>query len=115
MAYQTSYHKALGHRFDVQEAIATAAPYALSVLGYGADFLYNQGFLSYRTGNEIRLLNVDGAGLQESVLDLHRLGYKLARLDVTLLYFSDGIIVFRVKREESRTDELLAINIDRPG
>lgn len=125
MAAQAGFRKAVGHRFDIHEAIATAAPYAVSVLAYGADFLYNQGFLCYRVGHEIRLLDVHGAGHQERVLNLRELIPRLepgsAGLDVaeriTLLHYSDGIVSFRLERIGAQEDTLLAIDmIDRrPG
>ena len=93
-------------------------------MAYGADFLYNQGFLCYRVGHEIRLLDVHGAGRQERVLNLHdvihRLGSGPVGLDVadrvTLLHYSDGIVSFRVERVGAQDDTLLAIDMDRhPG
>jgi len=118
---QAGYRKAVGHRFDIHEAIATAAPYAVSVLAYGADFLYHQGFLCYRVGHEIRLLDVHGAGRQERVLNLRDV---IPRLDsgptgqyvaerVTLLHYSDGIVSLRVERVGAQDDTVLAIDMDR--
>lgn len=112
-----SYRQTLGHRFDIHEAIATAAPYSVSVLAYGAgsDFLYQQGYLCYRVGHEIRLLDVHEASQLERVLDLHVL---LQRLDirasvdsVQLLNYSHGIVVFRVRG--CVNDILLAIDMVR--
>lgn len=121
MAAQAGYRKAVGHRFDIHEAVATAAPYSVSVLAYGADFLYHQGCLCYRVGHEIRLLDVHGGGRQERVLNLHavipRLESGPVGLDVAervrLLHYSDGIVVFRVQGIGAHDDTLLAIDMDR--
>ncbi|KAJ5119181.1 Carboxylesterase type B [Penicillium atrosanguineum] len=120
-AAQTGFRKAVGHRFDIHEAIATAAPYSVSVLAYGADFLYNQGVLCYRVGYEIRLLDVHRAGRHERVLNLGelipRLGFGPAGLDVaervTLLHYNEGIVSFRLERVGAQEDALLAIDMDR--
>ncbi|KAJ5288791.1 hypothetical protein N7478_001821 [Penicillium angulare] len=116
-----TYRKAVGHRFDIHEAVATADPYSVCVLAYGADFIYNQGFLCYRAGNDIRLLNVHAADKQERVFNLLGL---LRRLHpgpgspdpdvvhrVSLLRYADGIIVFRVDDFAAQEDMLLAIDI----
>ncbi|KAJ5116145.1 hypothetical protein N7456_000493 [Penicillium angulare] len=116
-----TYRKAVGHRFDIHEAVATAAPYSVSVLAYGADFLYNQGYLCYRAGNDIRLLNVHAADKQERVLNLLDL---LRRLHpgpgspdpevvnrVSLLRYADGILVFRIEAFAADEDMLVAIDI----
>lgn len=120
MAAQTGWRKAVGRRFDIHEAIATAAPYSASVLAYGSDFLYHQGFLCYRMGHEIRLLDVHGSGRQERVLDLYnllpRLGSYPAGLDVaervTLLHYNDGILAFRVEGLVGHEDTLLVIDME---
>ncbi|KAJ5656704.1 hypothetical protein N7507_008654 [Penicillium longicatenatum] len=38
-----TYREAIRHRFDIHEAVATAAPYSVAVLAYGTDFFYSQG------------------------------------------------------------------------
>ncbi|KAJ5730566.1 uncharacterized protein N7483_005074 [Penicillium malachiteum] len=111
-----TYRKAVGHRFDIHEAVATATPYSVSVLAYGADFLYNQGFLCYRAGHDIRLLNVHAGGKQERVLNLLDLLRRLhsgpdAVDRVSLLQYADGILVFRVKEFNEQDDMLLAIDM----
>lgn len=110
----------MGLRFDIHEAIATAAPYSVSVLAWGADFIYRQGHLCYRVGHEIRLLDVHGSGRQERVLKLSAVLPRLAgplglEADlptsdrVTLLHYSDGIVALRV--EGIVDDTLLAIDM----
>ncbi|KAJ6171534.1 hypothetical protein N7470_000601 [Penicillium chermesinum] len=116
---QTGYRSAVGHRFDIHEAVATAAPYSACALAYGTDFLYNQGFLCYHVGHEIRLLDVHSAGHQERVLDLNNIlpGLHAGSADgdasgrVELLRFADGIVVFRVMGLGSQDDTLLAIDM----
>ncbi|KAJ5668596.1 uncharacterized protein N7477_007166 [Penicillium maclennaniae] len=120
-AAQAGFRKAVGLRFDIHEAIATAAPYAVSILAYGADFLYNQGVLCYRVGDEIRLLDVHRVARQERVVNLgeliSRLGFGSAGLglvdQVTLLHYNDGIVSFRLARQDAQEDVLLAIDMDR--
>lgn len=94
------------HRFNINEAVATAAPYAVAVLAFATDFLYQQGILCYKVQHEIRLLNVHHGDLRERLLNLYHI---IPRLDsglvatgvdpinqVTLLYFKDEILVFRL-------------------
>ncbi|KAJ5538682.1 hypothetical protein N7494_008161 [Penicillium frequentans] len=113
-----TYRKAVGHRFDIHEAVATAAPYSVSVLAYGADFLYNQGILCYRVGHDIRLLDVHAGGKQERVLNLLVLFRRLTEplgadaVDrVSLLRYADGILVFRVDTDDDQDDLLLAMDM----
>ena len=108
-----SYRKAIEHRFDIHESVATAAPYSVAVLAYGTDFLYNQGMLCYRIQNEIRLLDVHAAGKQERVLDLsvalHSVSPESVGADaadcVSLLRYADNIVVFRVHADDDRADD----------
>ncbi|KAJ5639209.1 uncharacterized protein N7484_007071 [Penicillium longicatenatum] len=114
-----TYRKAVGHRFDIHEAVATAAPYSVSVLAYGAEFLYNQGILCYRVGHEIRLLDVHAGSKQERVLNLLVLFRRLTSeplgadaVDrVSLLRYADGILVFRVDTDDDQDDLLLAMDM----
>lgn len=104
MKSQNGYWKAIGHRYDIHQAVATAAPYSISVLAYATSFLYNQGILCYRARHEIRLLDVHAGGKQERVLNLFT-AFQLIDLEppaldaverVSLVQYSDGILVFRV-------------------
>ncbi|KAJ5769436.1 hypothetical protein N7520_003995 [Penicillium odoratum] len=113
-----TYRKAVGHRFDIYEAVATAAPYSVSILAYAADFLYNQGILCYRVGHDIRLLDVHAGGKQERVLDLLvifcRVSSELGAdaVDrVSLLQYADGILVFRVNTDDDQDGWLVAVDI----
>lgn len=126
LAAQTSYtcHNAVGHRFDIHNAVATAAPYSACVLAYAAGFLYNQGFLCYRVAHEIRLLDVHAAGSKERVLNLYDILPRLcvglviddASNQVELLRFADGIVVFRVNGTGIQHDTLFAIDMaERTG
>lgn len=119
MAGQIGWRKAVGVHFDTHEALATAAPYSVSVLAYASDFLYHQGFLCYRVGHEIRLLDVHGSGTQERILNLYDV---LPRLEscpagqgiedlVTLVNYSEGIVAFRVTGLARQNDALLAIDM----
>ncbi|KAJ5917894.1 hypothetical protein N7454_010269 [Penicillium verhagenii] len=114
-----TYCKAVGHRFDIHEAVATAAPYSVSCLAYGADFLYNQGILCYRVEQEVRLLDVHAGGKQERVLNLlavlRRLSPESLGADavdrVSLLRYADGILVFRFEAGDNQDDLLVAIDM----
>lgn len=118
-AAQAGYREAVGHRFDIHEAVATAAPYSVSVVAFAADFLYEQGVLCYRIGHEIRLLDIHHGADTERVLDLRDV---LSRLEprladkatqcVSLLHYSDGILVFRVHGTSAHEDSLLAIDMN---
>lgn len=122
MATQSGYRKAVGHRFDVHEAIATASPYAAAMLAYAVDFVYHQGILCYRVGHEIRLLNVHRGARQEQVLNLYEV---IPRLDtalqeslvpdpadrVRLLHYSNGIVVFRLEGIDGQVDKVVAIDM----
>ncbi|KAJ6072174.1 hypothetical protein N7499_010188 [Penicillium canescens] len=120
VAARSGYRKAVGHRFDINEAVATANPYSVAVLGYGADFLYNQGILCYRWQEEIRLLDVHGDNLAERVIYLP---YIHERFDVsptnpcpgsriTLVAYSDDILVFRETGVTATEDTLWAVNTE---
>ncbi|CAI7640275.1 unnamed protein product [Penicillium manginii] len=103
---QAGYHKAVSHRFDINEAVATAAPYS--------------GFLCYRTGQEIRVLDVHRVAQRERVLNLPDVLRHLesgpvdrdtAEL-VKLIHYNDGILVLRVINGDALGDGLLAIDIE---
>jgi hypothetical protein len=121
LAAQSGYRKAVGHRFDIHEAIATASPYAVAMLAYAVDFVYHQGVLCYRVGHEIRLLNVHRGARQEQVLNLYEViprlytGLQEEVLDpaarVNLLHYSNGIVVFRLEGIGAQTDSLVAIDM----
>ncbi|CAI7659765.1 unnamed protein product [Penicillium glandicola] len=120
LAAQSGFRKAVGHRLAIHEAIATADPYSVVCLGYGAEFLYNQGYLCYRSDHWIRLLYVHGMAFRERVMDLREviprlLGTGPVELDaadrVTLLSYSDDILVFRVADVNATEDALLVVNM----
>lgn len=111
MASQARYYNAIKHRFDVHEAIATAAPYSLTVLAYAADFLYHNGLLCYRIEDEVRLLDLHARGRHERVINLKTLisdeafdfGGHLSGIDDPsslwkLAHYNDGFLVFWVER-----------------
>ncbi|KAJ5793444.1 hypothetical protein N7457_000043 [Penicillium paradoxum] len=121
-AAQSGFRKAVGHRFAIHEAVATADPYSVACVGYGASFLYNQGHLCYRADYWIRLLYVHGVALRERVIDLRQAIPKLMNTGpvgpdvadrVTLLSYSDDILVFKVADDdEDATDAtLFAVNM----
>lgn len=127
---QSGYRKAVSHRFDINEAVATATPYSVAVLAYATDFLYKQGVLCYRVGYDIRLLDVHHVARRERVLNLpdllHRLQLdqsagstidKNAAERVKLIHYHDGIVFLRVINNNSALgDVLLAIDMERrPG
>ncbi|CAG8205674.1 unnamed protein product [Penicillium salamii] len=124
-AGEIGHYQAIQHRFDIHEAVATASPYSVSVLAYATDFLYHQGFLCYRFKNQIRLLNVHGAGQKERVLDLDHvvrriigIGNVLSDLgeQITLLRFSSGILILLVNQTNSNEGILIAIDLQsHPG
>ncbi|CAG8348228.1 unnamed protein product [Penicillium salamii] len=113
------HYQAIQHRFDIHEAVATASPYSVSVLAYATDLLYHQGFLCYRFKNQIRLLNVHGAGQKERVLDLDHVVRRIIGIEnilsdvgeqTTLLGFSSGILILLVSQTNSNEGILIAID-----
>ncbi|KAJ5749340.1 uncharacterized protein N7511_011036 [Penicillium nucicola] len=121
VAAQSGYRKAVGHRFDIHEAVAMANPYSVATLGYAADFLYNQGILCYRWQEEIRLLDVHGDKHAERVIYLPAIHdrFHVSSINVspgsriTLVAYSDEILVFRETGVSMTEDILWAINTER--
>ncbi|KAJ6181325.1 hypothetical protein N7519_011786 [Penicillium mononematosum] len=120
LATQSGFRKAVGHRLAIHEAVATADPYSVACVGYGAEFLYNQGYLCYRSDHWIRLLYVHGPAFRERVMDLRDAIPRLLETDVvepdagdrvTLLSYSDDILVFRVAEVSATEDALLVVNM----
>ncbi|CAG7925589.1 unnamed protein product [Penicillium olsonii] len=120
MTAQSGYRKAVGLRFAIHEAVATANPYAVACVGYAANFIYNQGYLVYRCQNHIRVLHVHGVATTERVVDLTRLLPRLLSTaqsestdNVTLLSYADHILVFRVADVSATEDALFVIDMRR--
>ena len=106
----------------MKEAVATAHPYFVAVLSYGSAFIYNQGFLCYIYADEIRILNVHHAGEMEHVLNIRTILRRIipgfvadeasALVEVTLVHYSDGILVILIRIEESGTQAwLVALDV----
>jgi hypothetical protein len=125
LADNSGYYRAIQHRCDVHEAVATASPYSVSVLAYAVDFLYHEGFLCYRYKNQIRVLDVHSAGQEERILDL---GHVIRRIfgienvlsdvgeQTNLLRFSCGILVLLFRQPNSDEGSLVAIDLQpHPG
>ncbi|CEJ62679.1 hypothetical protein PMG11_11172 [Penicillium brasilianum] len=108
------------HRFNINEAVATATPYAVAVLAFATDFLFQQGILCYRVEHEIRLLDVHHGDRRERLLDLYEIipwldsGLVATSVDpvnqVTLLYFQEEILVFRLEGSGGQSSWLIAID-----
>lgn len=90
------------------------------MLAHGSEFLYNNGFLCYIHDDELRVLDVHGAGQVEQVLNItntltrvfpgDRLGKDSTVL--TLSYFNDGIVAFLVElRSEVYQAWLIAVDL----
>jgi hypothetical protein len=118
----TDYHRAISHYYDINEAVATASPYLISVLAYGTDFLYQQGILCYCIDEELRLLDVHQAGQAERVINFHRVLWRLVpslkgfdpTQSVKLVHYCDDVLVFRVLGNtgiEGSKDILFAIDV----
>ncbi|KAJ5687031.1 hypothetical protein N7536_009650 [Penicillium majusculum] len=117
---QSGFRKAVGHRLAIHEAVAMADPYSVACVGYGAEFLYNQGYLCYRSDHWIRLLYMHGAAFRERVMDLREVIPQLLETGpvepgvedrVTLLSYCDDILVFRVADISATEDALLVVNM----
>ncbi|CDM28284.1 hypothetical protein DTO013E5_3814 [Penicillium roqueforti] len=120
LAAQSGFRQAVGHRLAIHEAVATANPYSAVCVGYGSEFLYNQGHLCYRSDHWIRLLYLHGTVFRERVMDLRDAIPRLletgpvepgAEDRVTLLSYSDDILIFRVADANATEDALLVVNM----
>ncbi|KAA8646516.1 hypothetical protein EYZ11_004821 [Aspergillus tanneri] len=115
------YRRAVGRLFDIKEAFATAQPYSASVLGYGSAFLYSGGSLCYIYNDEIRALDVHGAGQMEQVLNLYSVlsraipGCNPAEdtTQISLMEYGYGVLAFLVEIVERREAWLLAVDMRR--
>ncbi|KAI9844996.1 MAG: hypothetical protein M1837_005140 [Sclerophora amabilis] len=65
-----TYQEAARRIFNRRESVATANPVSVSVIGCGAEFLYNQGILCYRDGDFIRILGVHSSSRYERVINI---------------------------------------------
>ncbi|KAH0565566.1 hypothetical protein GP486_001034 [Trichoglossum hirsutum] len=98
-----SCQKALDRAYARREAFALAQPVSISLLGYGAMFLYQQGVLCYWVNEPtvaIRVLDVHNSSDVESVIGVANLiGHTVEgdaqyrRGTFTLLNYADGILV----------------------
>ncbi|KAJ5561271.1 hypothetical protein N7535_004262 [Penicillium sp. DV-2018c] len=120
LATKSGFREAIGRRVAIHESVATANPYSVACLGYGADFLYNQGYLCYRADHWFRLLNVHGAATKERVVDLRLYVEAMRGGDpvppevtdrISLLSYSDDILVFRVPDSNVMEDRLYVIKM----
>lgn len=66
----SGYLGALSRLYDSTEAFADSEPYLISLVARGSAFLYQGGFLSYLSKDEIRILNTHDASREEQVLDV---------------------------------------------
>ncbi|KAL3251039.1 hypothetical protein ABHI18_010867 [Aspergillus niger] len=114
---KSGYRVALEQLFNIAESFATAKPCSVTVLGYGRAFLYSGGFLSYIYKNEIRVLNVHGAGNVEQILDIDIVLSRtithyeslVGELKVSLLNYSHDIVAFLVVGP--RVNQLYAVDM----
>ncbi|CAI7675254.1 unnamed protein product [Penicillium manginii] len=118
----TGYHYAISHYYDINETVATASPYLISILAYGTDFLYQQGTLCYCTGHELRLLDVHRTGQAERVVNFYSVLLRLVpslkshnlTISVKLVHYCDDVLAFRVLKNtniEGSTDFLFAMDV----
>ncbi|KAF7714506.1 Uncharacterized protein PECH_000376 [Penicillium ucsense] len=116
------YLRAVGHRFDIEEALATASPYAVSILAYAKDFVYQDGVLCYLAGHQLRILDVHRSAQQEHVLNLDDIVPRLTRpkanvsvLDdpgnLKILGFQQGVVVFTLTGLHEESLALVALDV----
>ncbi|EPS27121.1 hypothetical protein PDE_02063 [Penicillium oxalicum 114-2] len=119
---ELGYLRAVGHRFDIQEALATASPYAVAMVAYAKNFVYQNGVLCYLTGHQIRVLDVHRSARQEHVLNLDDIVPRLAGPGVgssildhpdslKLLGFHQGVVVFSLAGVRHERDTLIALDV----
>ena len=68
----TTFRKAIERVFLNREALRTAEPYSASIIAYGTEFAYKEGFLCYHTNGQIRLLDIHGCSRTENCIDTSR-------------------------------------------
>ena len=80
----------------IQEALARAQPFSVSIVGYGRSFIYRQSVLCYLYLNTIHVLDVRRPE-SEKVFDWDYLGELFGRFRITIteiLHFQDDIMTF---------------------
>ncbi|KZF23578.1 hypothetical protein L228DRAFT_282289 [Xylona heveae TC161] len=114
-----TYERALLRTYGRRESYATARPFSLSTLGYGAVFVYRQGMLAYSTEASIRILSIHVPQSYERVIEISSLcwgAFKQRRLKKGLVkpvHYSDGVLVCLHERSpKSHYVQLLAIDVD---
>ncbi|GLB01960.1 hypothetical protein AtubIFM57258_000371 [Aspergillus tubingensis] len=118
---KTGYRRALGRLFDIKESVATAQPYSASILAYASSFIYSEGCLSYIYNDEIRVLDVHGAGQVEQVLNIHNVLSRAIQgcnpqtdtFQVCLMYYSNWVLAFTVEFVDRPEAWLLVVDMRR--
>ncbi|KAJ5884777.1 hypothetical protein N7495_009287 [Penicillium taxi] len=101
----STYRRAMGHRADIHEAIATASPFSVAVLAHADQFTYHQGVLCYQVEDQIRLLDVHGSAREERVLNLKQLKETLGQMEphittedrIRIVHYSEDIVSVKIK------------------
>ncbi|RJE21396.1 F-box domain protein [Aspergillus sclerotialis] len=118
---RSGYRRAVGRLFDIKEAFATAQPFSAAVLGYGSAFIYNGGSLCYVHDDEIRVLDVHGAGQIEQVLNICNILSRVIpgyfpnddNTQLSLMHYNQGILAFLVELTDGEEAWLLAMDVRR--
>ncbi|KAH0563188.1 hypothetical protein GP486_002247 [Trichoglossum hirsutum] len=114
------FHKALKRIHMRRKAFALAKPVSVSLLGYAATFLYQQGVLCYRVDEpmtRIRVRDIHNSSAVESVIDVVKLishtvkGVRCRAGTCRLLNYADGILVCLLEAHWLQP-RLLAVNVN---
>jgi hypothetical protein len=82
--------QALERVYDVQESVAFARPYSVSLLAYGETFVYSEGVLCCVDGPLVRILDIHNSSKTEDVIDVTAIDQRLApRPGASLSYPTD--------------------------
>jgi hypothetical protein len=116
-----SFRAAIGRRFDLKEAVATAKPFSVAHLAHTSSYLYDDGVLCYVFDGEIRCLDVHRSEDTEKVLNvLHILRRCIPRLrteedldcvHVSLLCYRVGILAVSVEIAHGHGAWLMALDL----
>jgi hypothetical protein len=98
----------MGLLYDIAQAVRTAEPYTVSVLGYANQFIYRDGVLCFVRDRRVHILPVHERSEIEYVVNPDI--YDVPNSEITLLHYSHGILTFLFDTEDSRHLEVVETN-----
>ena len=123
------YNTAIQRPYLTKTRFELAKPYSVIVLAHSDGWFYGEGILAYSLGDEIRILDVYNAAVEEDVIDVRSLLGEEApcwphhihgiekllsdELYIRMLDYREGILLFAIDNLDSRSGYLVAINIQK--